>query len=265
MRPVVYHIPVCPFSQRLEVLLELKGQRSEIDFHTVDITQPRPQWLLEKQRDTTALPILELPNGRVLKESLVLIRYLDEVLPGPTIARATPEERAVENMLIALEGDFTRVGYRFILNQDLAKRETLAQELLAVYRRLDGFLSHEAAGEPWLFERFGLAEAVFTPLFRRFQLLDYYEGFELPDEPGYQRVRLWREACLEYPAAQQVSFEEIIKLYYDYAKGAGNGRLLSGRQRSSFAFDPDWRKRPMPPKDKYGYSANDAELGLLAG
>jgi glutathionyl-hydroquinone reductase len=41
--PTVYHIPVCPFSQRLEILLTLKGLRHLLDFHVVDITRPRPE------------------------------------------------------------------------------------------------------------------------------------------------------------------------------------------------------------------------------
>jgi glutathionyl-hydroquinone reductase len=48
--PTVYHIPVCPFSQRLEILLTLKGCRHLVDFHVVDITRPYPGWLLEKTR-----------------------------------------------------------------------------------------------------------------------------------------------------------------------------------------------------------------------
>ena len=76
------------------------------------------------------------------------------------------------------------------------------------------------------------------------------------------RLARWREACLSHPAAQQASREEIVKLYYDYAKGAGNGALLPGRSRSSFAFAPHWRDRPWPPADKYGHDATDAELGL---
>ena len=70
------------------------------------------------------------------------------------------------------------------------------------------------------------------------------------------------QACIAHPAARQVSQEEIVKLYYDYAKGAGNGALLPGRSASSFTFEPHWRNRPWPPKDKYGHSATDAELGI---
>lgn len=59
-----------------------------------------------------------------------------------------------------------------------------------------------------------------------------------------------------------MSKEEIVKLYYDYANGAGNGALLQGRTVSSFTFEPDWRGRPWPPKTKYGHSATDAQLGI---
>jgi len=81
-------------------------------------------------------------------------------------------------------------------------------------------------------------------------------------------VRRWRNACLAHPAAQQVTEEQTVKiyyLYYDYAKGAGNGSLLPGRVSSSFAsfvFDPDWTTRPWPPRDKHGHDATDQELGL---
>ena len=54
---------------------------------------------------------------------------------------------------------------------------------------------------------------------------------------------------LAHPAAQQVTREEIVKLYYDYAKGAGNGgALLRGRKKSSLAFEPHWQTRPWPPR-----------------
>jgi glutathione S-transferase len=99
----------------------------------------------------------------------------------------------------------------------------------------------------------------------RFWFLDYYEGFELPDEPGFDRVRRWRDACLAHPAAQQVSREEIVKLYYDYALGYGNGAVPEGRALSSFVFEPHWRDRPWPPRDKYSEWPEDAELGLTTG
>lgn len=260
--PIVYHIPVCPFSQRVEIMLELKGLRDRVDFHVVDITKPREPWLLELSGGSTALPIMRDERGRVLKESLVLLRYFDERFSDNPVARSDAHERAVERLMIAREGPFGMAGYGMVMNRDRAKRDELREALLGHYRWLDAFLREHNPDGVWLFDRFGLAETVFTSLMMRFWFLDYYEDFRLPETADYARVARWREACLAHPAAQQVSREEIVKLYYDYAVGAGNGALPEGRRVSSFSFDPDWRDRPMPPRDKYERIASDVELGL---
>ena len=261
-RPIVHHIPVCPFSQRLEILLALKGRSDRVEFRQVDITKPRPEELLAKTRGTTALPVLELPDGRILKESLVILQYLEDLHPDTPVAQRDPWRRAVEGMLCRLEGDFCNQGYRYVMNQSPGQREAMHESMLKQYARLDDFLLEHSPDGMFLFEAFGWAEAVFTPLFMRFWFLEYYEDFTLPDEPRYRRVRSWIDHCLDHPAAQQVSREQIVKVYYDYSRGAGNGALPAGRQRSSFVFEPDWRGRPWPPKDKYRAGATDGELGL---
>ena len=261
-RPTLYHIPVCPFSQRLEILLELKGLRHTVDFCVVDITVPRPAYILALSSGSTALPLLRTHRGS-LRESLVLLRYLDASRPEPKIAREDPYEAAVESAMIGMEGEFTAAGYRLVMNQDLGQRAALTETMLGQYRRLEAFLAEHNPSGTWLFDRFGLAECVFTPMMQRFWFLDYYEAFELP-AAEFPRLLRWREACLAHPAAQQVSQERVIKLYYDYAKGLGNGAPPHGRRVSSFAFEPDWSTRPMPPRDKYTVAATDAELGLIA-
>ncbi|KPB02317.1 glutathione S-transferase family protein [Ahrensia marina] len=262
VKHIVHHIPVCPFSQRLEILLTLRGQMDAVEFRLVDITRPRDPALLAKTRGTTALPVLETPGGVILKESLVILRYLDEALDGPALRRTDPAEHAIESMLIAKEGAFTMAGYLLVMNQDRNRRSEFNKELLSLYRNINGFLAEQNQKGPWLFDGFGLAEAVFAPMFQRFWFLDYYEGFELPDSNDYDRVRIWRDACLTHPSTDQVSEEQIIKLYYDYALGAGNGALVESRAILSFVFNPSWQERPWPPRDKYEGTASDKELGL---
>jgi glutathione S-transferase len=70
----VHHIPVCPFSQRLEILVDLKGVRDKVSFEVVDITKPRSPELQARMRDTTSLPVVVFSDGRVLKESLVILQ-----------------------------------------------------------------------------------------------------------------------------------------------------------------------------------------------
>jgi glutathione S-transferase len=261
-RLTVYHIPVCPFCQRLEILLSLKGLRDELGFYVVDVTKPRPDWLLGMTRGTTALPIIASADGRVIKESLVILQYLEDLYPERPVAQHDPYRRAVENMLTTMEAEFCTQGYLFLMNQSLERRDLLREEMLSQFARLNDFLVEHSTSDSFLYEEFGWAETVFTPLFMRFWFLEYYEDFELPEVDQYARVRKWRDACTSHAAAQQVSKEQIVKLYYDYAKGAGNGALLPNRNRSSFVFEPDWRARPWPPKNKYEHSATDEELGL---
>lgn len=262
-KPIIYHIPVCPFSQRVEILLELKGLAGAVEFHVVDITVPRPDWLLAKSRGTTALPILEDEQGRILKESLVIMRYVEERWSEPAVARRDPYERGLERLFISREGAFAAAGYLYVMNRDRERSAELRDTLLSHYAWLDDMLRHHNPDGTWLFDDFGLAEVAYTPLMMRFWFLEHYEGFALPETPEFARVAKWRDACLAHTAVQQVARDQIIKLYYDYAVGAGNGALPKGRSRSSFAFAPDWRDRPMPPADKYDRIASDAELGLV--
>jgi glutathione S-transferase len=262
-KPIIYHIPVCPFCQRTEILLNLKGHPDAVEFRVVDITKPRDPVLLQKTRGTTALPVLETEDGRILKESLVILDYLDETIAGGRHRRADPFEHAVERMLIAKEGPFIAAGYMFVMNQDRDARQSHQDKLLKLFSQIDDFLMEHSPRGDFLFSNFGLAEAVFTPIFMRFWFLEFYEGFGLPAGPGFDRVRRWRGACLAHPAAQQTSREEVVKLYYDYALGAGNGALLPEREKSSFVLEPHWKTRPWPPAEKYGPSASDRALGLL--
>lgn len=264
-RPTIHHIPICPFSQRVEILLALKGLADAFAFEVVDVTKPRSPALLAKTRGVTAMPALVLEDGHVILESLVIMRYVEDRFPTRPTLQREPWPRALENMLVAKEGGFVTAGYALVLNQDPGERERLTNRLLGVYADLDAFLLAHAPDREFLFDEFGWAEAVYTPMFVRFEFLAYYEGFELPDEPRFARVRRWRAACMAHRAAQQVSREAVIKLYYDYAQGVGNGGLLPGRTRSSFAFEPHWSTRPWPPSGKYGAKASDAELGLGVG
>ena len=258
----VYHIPICPFSQRLEILLTLKGVKNNVNFKVVDITKKIPEALLKKTSGSTEFPVLETTDGKIIKESLVILQYLEDLFDTHLVAQQDPYKRAIENWLVKFESDFIIQGYTCLLNQDINQRDALLDKMLKQYALLNGFLEEHAQSRPFLFENFGWAETVFTPFFMRFWFLEYYEDFQLPNTKQYARVQEWMDACVEHPAAQQVTKEEIIKLYYDYSKGAGNGALLPNRKKSSFVFEPDWRSRPWPPKDKYGYSATDKELGL---
>lgn len=262
----VHHIPVCPFCQRLEILLERLGKRDEVEFSVVDITEPRDPAILELTGGSTALPVMDLHDGRSLKESLVLMEYLHDRFSTAerSVHQRDAYRRAVENLMVSMASPFVVAGYRFVMNQDRERRGEFEAKYVEQLAGLSAFLErHATADGPWLFEDFGWAETAFTPFFQRFAFIEYYEGVDIPAGAQFDRVRAWRDACVAHPDAQQAEREEIIKLYYDYALGVGDGGDPPGeRTRSSFVFTPHWRDRPWPPRDKYGEPASDAKLGL---
>jgi glutathione S-transferase len=101
MQLTMYHIPGCPFSERVEVLLHLKELSHLMADVEIDISKPRPDWLLEKTRGTTSLPALELENGATLKESMVIgapvARCMRCASSGPA-----PQSRRVDEALLRL-------------------------------------------------------------------------------------------------------------------------------------------------------------------
>ncbi len=258
----MYHIPGCPFSERVEILLELKGLKGLMADVEIDISKPRPDWLLRKTRGTTSLPAMELDNGETLKESMVIMRYIEDRFPERPVAQRDPYRHAVESMLCATDGAFTGAGYKMILNRDRGLRDSHAKDVDTQYERLDAFLSYYNPKGDFLFDSFGWAEVAFTPMFKRLWFIEYYENYTIPS--SLHRVQRWRDACLAHPAARHHGFEELMKLYYDYSQGCGNGRIPEGRKVSSFTLDPPWKERPMPPRDKWGPPASDEQLGLAA-
>jgi glutathione S-transferase len=262
MKMKLYHIPGCPYSERVEILMALKGLEHLIDDQEIDISKPRPAWLLAKTGGASALPALDVPEG-TLRESLAILRYLEDRFPERPVAQRDPYRHAVESMFVAVGANVSGAGYKMLMNRDPTQRQALSLAVDEQFALLNAFLIRHNPGGVFLFEDFGWAEVAQTPLTKRLWFLEYYENYQIPEQ--LTRVRAWQEACLAHPAAQARSFEEIIKLYYDYSRGVGGGKLPEGRAASTFSLDYPWSQRPMPPRNKWDGAASDAQLGLVTG
>jgi len=265
-KPTLYVFPTCPYAQRVSVIAKLKGS-DLLNIVDIDPSKPRSAEFLKKSGGSTAVPLLETSDGRILRESLVLMTYLDEALPGPTIRRADPYEHAIERIFLTRADALFSASYVFLNNQKAEARQALLDKILSILEDLNKLLlEHNPLGTTFLFDKFGLVEAAFAPGFQRLWYLEYFENFSIPNDTAkYGRVSAWIKACRAHPAANQVNEEQIVKTSYDLAMGSIGSTVPPGRTRSVAGWETDWRQRPYPPKDhKYtDKRATDKELGLV--
>src|SRR2546423_2469432 len=88
---LLYDAARCPYCARVRIVLAEK----RLSYDTVEIDlSDRPAWLYEKN-PLGKVPVLEEEGGLVLPESQVIMEYLEERFPEPSLSPADPAERAL--------------------------------------------------------------------------------------------------------------------------------------------------------------------------
>jgi glutathione S-transferase len=91
---LLYHDPRAPNPRRVRIFLAEKGVA--YDTIEVSIAAAAHQTAEFKRKNPLALlPVLEFPDGRLLRESMAICRYLEEQFPEPNLFGADAWERAV--------------------------------------------------------------------------------------------------------------------------------------------------------------------------
>jgi glutathione S-transferase len=94
---LLYHDPRAPNPRRVRVFLAEKG----VAYDTIEvlIANADHQKAEFRQKNPIALlPVLELPDGRILRESMAICRYIEELHPEPNLFGADAWERAQVEM-----------------------------------------------------------------------------------------------------------------------------------------------------------------------
>jgi glutathione S-transferase len=90
---LLYHDPRAPNPRRVRIFLAEKGVA--YDMIEVSIAAAAHQTEeFRKKNPIALLPVLEMADGRVLRESMAICRYVEELHPTPNLIGADPWERA---------------------------------------------------------------------------------------------------------------------------------------------------------------------------
>jgi glutathione S-transferase len=91
----LFHDPRAPNPRRVRIFLSEKGlidQVEQIEVSINDRQHREPEHLA--RHPLGLVPVLELDDGRHLRESMAICRYLEELHPEPNLLGAEPWERA---------------------------------------------------------------------------------------------------------------------------------------------------------------------------
>jgi glutathione S-transferase len=91
---LLYHDTRAPNPRRVRIFLAEKN----VAYDTIEISIAAAANLtaeFKRKNPLSLLPVLELPDGRVLRESMAICRYLEELHPEPNLFGGDPWERAV--------------------------------------------------------------------------------------------------------------------------------------------------------------------------
>jgi glutathione S-transferase len=91
---LLYHDPRAPNPRRVRIFLAEKG----VAYDTIEVSiaaaeHQKPEF--RRKNPLSLLPVLELEDGRVLRESMAICRFLEETYPEPNLFGADVWERAL--------------------------------------------------------------------------------------------------------------------------------------------------------------------------
>ncbi|KAK4396297.1 Thylakoid membrane protein TERC, chloroplastic [Sesamum angolense] len=205
----------CPFAQRTWITRNYKGLQDEIKLVPIDL-QDRPAWYKEKVYPENKVPALE-HNGKVIGESLDLVKYIDTNFKGPALS---PDVPALEHngKVIGESQDLIKyIDANFkgpaLLPDDPAKKK-FAEELIAycdtftknVWSSFKGDPIKQAGAEfdylekalhkfddgPFFLGQFSEVDIAYIPFVERFQIF-FQEEWKYDITSGRPKLAKWIE------------------------------------------------------------------------
>ena len=90
---LLYHDPRAPNPRRVRIFLAEKS----VAYDTIEVliaTDQHHTVEYRRKHPLSLLPVLELEDGRIIRESMAICRYLEETHPDPNLFGVDPWERA---------------------------------------------------------------------------------------------------------------------------------------------------------------------------
>ncbi|GAY60763.1 hypothetical protein CUMW_204580 [Citrus unshiu] len=202
--PRLYISYSCPFAQRAWITRNYKGLQDKIKLVPLNL-QDRPAWYKEKVYPVNKVPALE-HNGKVIGESLDLIKYVDSNFEGPSLLPDDPEKRKFADELFSHIDTFTNDVYTSFKG-DPAKQAGPAFDYLE--KALDKF-----DDGPFFLGQFSQVDIAYIPFVERFQIF-LSEEFKYDITAGRPKLAAWIEELNKLDAYKSTKADpkQLVEFY----------------------------------------------------
>ncbi|KAL2323309.1 hypothetical protein Fmac_027688 [Flemingia macrophylla] len=195
----------CPYAQRVWIARNYKGLQDKISLVAIDL-RDRPTWYKEKLYPENKVPSLE-HNGKVLGESLDLIKYVDVNFEGTTLYPSDPAKKEFGEQLISHSDTFTKDLFSSL------KGDNPVQLASPAFEYLENALGKFDDG-PFLLGQFSLVDIVYIPFVERFHVV-FAEVFKHDITEGRPKLATWITELNKIDAYTEtkVDPQEIVDLF----------------------------------------------------
>lgn len=228
--PRLYSMRFCPYSQRVRLVLAAK----KIAYETINInSKKRPAWFSSELNQLGLQinhPCLQIADGHIIHESIIISEYLDSTHPQPSpLLPDSAADRATNYMLV---DGFQRVaGYLFKV---LKFKD--AEAFNEIYKILDSYEAYlkqdffngkqpgrptlflalaQSISQPTFFKPFfslcqfkGFVDLMIWPWFERFESLKPLAANKL-EETRFPKLIEWQKRMLEVPAVKETLSDPV--------------------------------------------------------
>ncbi|KAE8730442.1 Protein IN2-1-like protein B [Hibiscus syriacus] len=201
----LYMTYTCPFAQRVWITRNSKGLQDKIKLVPLNL-QNRPAWYKEKVYPENKVPALE-HDGKVIGDSLDLIKYVDGNFEGPSLLPNDPDKRRFFEELLSLMDKFAGMVFTTIKGDSTTEAGAAFDHLEHALTKYDGLFL--------LGDEFSLADIAFIPFVERFQMY-LSEVFQYDVTEGRPKLTAWIEAVNKidaYAQTKKTDPKELVELY----------------------------------------------------
>lgn len=194
----------CPYAQRVWITRNYKGLQDKIKLVGIDL-QDRPAWYKEKVYPANKVPALE-HDGKVIGESLDLVKYVDSNFEGPSLFPDDPVKRKIGEELLSYVDTFTG-AVRALFKSDPVK------EAGAQFDYLENALKRFDDG-PLFLGQLSLVDIAYIPFVERFEIF-LSEMWKYDITAGRPLLEAWIEELNKIDAYKQTKIDpkQLVESY----------------------------------------------------